>query len=125
MATDYAKRLQIPLEGNDTTKFYSLNGQIIAEGYVRIVIGGRGPYIEFEPWMIYRNSIRMPEEEEYRLNDPNVYYLEYRSIDISNVKVYAQLKPVDYADYLPGKCYISPFDLKTKNGIIIEKWRKL
>lgn len=124
MKTDYSKRLKISLTGNVTTKFYTLNGQIVAEGYTRIVIGARGPYIEFEPHMIYRHSLIMPEEEQYRLKDPNVYYLEYRTIDISNVKVYAQLKPVDYADYLPGKCYISPFDLKTDNGIIIEKLRK-
>ena len=124
MKTDYYRRLKIPVTGNPETKFYTLNGQIVAEGYTRIVIGGRGPYIEFEPHMLFKTSLIMPEDQEYRLKDSNVYYLEYRTIDISNVKVYAQLKPVDYADYLPGKCYISPFDLKTKDGIIIEKLKK-
>ena len=66
----------------------------------------------------------MPEDQKYRLEDRNVYYLEYRSIDTAFVKVYFQLKPVDYADYLVHKCYISPFDLITDDGRIIEKLSK-
>lgn len=124
MKTDYSKRLKIPMIGDNFTKFYTHLGQIVAQGYNRIVIGDRGPYIEFEPEMIYRTSVFMPEDQEYRLTSKNVYYLEYRTIDISNIKIYAQLKTVTYADYLPGKCYISPFDLKTDNGIIINKLKR-
>jgi hypothetical protein len=124
MKTDYTSRLKIPLIEDLETKFYTHSGQIVAVGYNRIVIGDRGPYIEFEPHMIYRTSLFMPEDQMYRLTDPSVYYLEYRTIDAEFVKVYFQLKTVNYADYLIRKCYISPFDIKTIDGPIIEKLRK-
>ncbi len=41
------KRLRIPLHGNERTEFVTKKGLLIAKGYVRVIDGGRGPYIEF------------------------------------------------------------------------------
>ena len=114
MATNYKDRLKIPLEGDDDTRFETRTGLHVATGYTRIVIGGRGPYIEFDPKHIEVANIHVPEDERDRLKEPKrsyVYYIEWRTNDEANVKVYEQLKKVDYADYRVGLLYISPLDL--------------
>jgi hypothetical protein len=124
--TDYFKRLKISLTGDSETEFTTNSGTKIAKGYERIVIGGRGPYIEFSKNQMLMESINIPEAEEKRLNDTNkiYYYWEYRSNDDSNVKVYYQKKTVDYADYKVQMFYVSPFDVLADGKVIIEKLRK-
>lgn len=107
---DYQKRLKIPLDGGDC-HFKTVSGVLIAKCYDRIVIGGRGPYIEFSDGMLINDTIFIPQEEEWRIDNPNCYYIECRT-KIDNVKIYHQKKTVDYADYKVGKWYISPFDLR-------------
>src|ERR1017187_334610 len=109
MAQDYQARLRIPVDGDPAMRLFTRSGTLVADGYLRVVIGGRGPYIEFQT--VWQSHLRVPAEELYRFNDPHVYYAEYRSHDKSNVKVYWQKKTVDYADYRVGRYYISPFDL--------------
>jgi hypothetical protein len=114
MATDYQERLRIPLEGNDHTRFETGTGLHVASGYTRVAIGGRGPYIEFLLGHLIWDNLHIPDGEKYRLDHPwkdRVYYVEWRTNDESNVKVYDQKKTVDYADYKVGLFYISPFDL--------------
>ena len=51
----------------------------------------------------------MPAEEKYRTEHPwkeRVFYVEWRTKDQSNVKVYDQKRTVDYADYKVGLFYI-------------------
>jgi hypothetical protein len=127
MATDYKDRLRIPLEGNDRTRFETRTGLHVATGYTRIVLGGRGPYIEFLPGQLVRENLHIPDEEEYRLDHPwkaRVYYVEWRTNDGSNVKIYEQSKAVDYADYKVGLFYISPFDLFVEGEPVITKLEK-
>lgn len=84
-------------------------GLLLAKGYKRVVIGGRGPYIEIEPQhMELRNTIHVAD---WRLSSPQAYYVELRSRCACNVKIYHQRRTVSYADYVPGLYYISPFDL--------------
>lgn len=83
----------------------------MAIGYERVVIGGRGPYIEFTDDQIQRDAIRIPTSKEYKLHNSMSYYHEYRSDDSSYVKVYYQKIGVQYADYKVGYWYISPEDL--------------
>lgn len=110
----YRERLQIPIDfGDCITRFYTRCGTHIATGYKRIVIGARGPYIEFEESNIIRESICIPENEMWRLQSNVSYYVEYRTNDICNIKIYFQKKTVNYADYKLDFYYISPFDLKT------------
>lgn len=121
MATSYEKRLKIPITGNPLTVFTTPSGLHIATGYNRIVLGGRGPYIEFEYESMKEKNMIVPDSEEYRLWDKRVYYIELRTTDVCKVKIYFQLKKVSYADYKLNKVYISPFDLLANGEIIIEK----
>ena len=97
--------LNIPIEGNNSTVFFCKDcGFSIASGYNRVVIGGRGPYIEFEEIHV-RGTIDLT-------NNYHKFFDEYVSICKDKIFVYFQLKTVSYADYVVGKFYISP-DLLT------------
>lgn len=85
-------------------------------GFNRIVVGDRGPYVEFLPGQIDTKDIHIPEKELWRLHDRRVYYIEFRTRGIENVMVYYQLRTVSYADYKIGMFYISPYDLYLTNG---------
>lgn len=112
--------LKIKLEG-DSVGLYTQTGIKMCDSYSRVVIGERGPYVEFYDTQINLKNIHIPREQLYRLSDLRVYYVEFRSNDISNVKVYYQLKTVAYADYRLGMFYISPFDLFLQDKTSIVK----
>ena len=112
-----AGRLIIPYKtGDSELKFYTSTGLLICRGYLRIVIGGRGPYVEFNESVIIDESIKIPRDQEWRIDNNRVFYIEFRTIDKSNVKIYFQKKEVYYASYKVGLCYISPFDLFLADG---------
>jgi len=94
-------------------RFFSYSGSLLAAGYNRIVHGGRGPYVEFVDRQICHANLVVPPAESWRLGSSRCYYDEYRSNDKSYVKVYHQKKCVNYADYIVGMWYMSPFDLVT------------
>jgi hypothetical protein len=108
-----AERFKIPIDGDSGINFYTKVGTLLASGYIRIVIGGRGPYIEFESGQIVHKNIYIPSDVEYKLRNDFSYYHEYRSRDESYVKLYYQRMEVSYADYKVGKWYIDPLCLKT------------
>ena len=117
----YQKRLKLPLNGSEDIQFFTHSGTLVAKGYIRVVIGGRGPYIEFDPKQIVEKSFDIPEEQQYRVKDKRVYYIEARSIDASYVKMYYQKRTVAYADYKVGMVYISPFELTSdKFPVLVE-----
>lgn len=110
-------RLNIPLNSEESSfsfPFCTNTGLVAAKDYNRVVIGQRGPYIEFSGHQIVRDNFFIPQDQKWRL-DPKwnylVYYIEFRTKDKSYVKLYYQQKEVKYADYVIGKMYISPFDL--------------
>ena len=85
----------------------------VATGYKRVVIGGRGPLIELPPGHLIWGGLQIPDEEKYRTQHPwkeKVFYVEWRTKDQSNVKVYERKRTVDCSDYKVGFNYISPFD---------------
>lgn len=99
----------------ESQMFQTLSGLVVATDYTRIVIGGRGPYIEFDPSHMIRSAWFVPPAQKYRLRDDwknRVFYYECRSKDESYVKLYVQRKTVSYADYRIGMLYISPDDLR-------------
>lgn len=105
-------------------EFKSKSGLLLATNYERLVIGGRGKYIEFSREQIIWNNFHIPENQKYRFDNSwknRVYYYEYRSNDKDNVKLYDQLKIVSYADYKIGKLYISPNDLIFDGELILIK----
>jgi hypothetical protein len=105
----YSEMLTIPIDGAKIPLFVNYPN-LIAYGYQRVVIGQRGPYVEFTKNQILDTELYIPKSQLYRLSDPKVYYIEFRTIE-NNVKVYYQMRNVAYADYLINHFYISPFDL--------------
>jgi len=110
----YQERFQISLDGDPDISFYTKSGLLIAKGYERIVIGGRGPYIEFSKSQIQHVNIFIPDHARHKLENEFSYYHEYRSKDKSYVKLYYQKACVSYADYKIGMWYIDPSLLKTE-----------
>jgi hypothetical protein len=108
--------LNVDKNGNCDVILYSKDGNVLSKGYNRIVTGGRGPYVEFTDEQINFKSFHIPKDQLYRTTDRRVYYIEFRSVDESNVKLYYQLQTVVYADYKIGMFYISPYDLFLSTG---------
>lgn len=100
--------------GSRPKNFYTKTGLLVATGYRRVVIGKRGPYVEFHFTDIKWNEFYIPDEELYRTESKVVYYEEWRSMDKACVKLYLQKRKVAYADYQVHRMYISPFDLFTE-----------
>jgi len=100
---------------------YTLNNEMISIGYERVVFGKRGPYVEFNKFQIQEKKLYIPTDQLYRLSDPKVFYIEFRTVDQSNTKVYYQLRNVAYADYKIGYFYVSPFDLQKNTGELCMK----
>jgi len=113
----WAKRLTLPLTCQAAHRhipFRTETGLLVARGYVRVVIGRRGPYIEFQPEQVDHTAIYMPDTCKWRLTSKMIYYREWHSADRAHIKFYEQVHPVAYADYQPGLWYASPFDLTTE-----------
>ena len=117
MGKSWRDRVKIPERGIHKFPLYSSSGELLTNGYTRIVFGGRGPYIEFDDSQILKNKFEVPEGQKYRLTNVVCFYVEYRSKDTSNVKLYHQKRKVKYADYKIGMYYISPFDLYQDWGL--------
>jgi hypothetical protein len=108
----YRQRLILPEEPpEDEVIFYTKSGFEVARWYERVVIGARGPYIEFCGEMLTKDGIHIPKEQEWRIKNGLCYYVEWRTNDECYVKIYNQKRIVDYADYQVGMWYVSPFDL--------------
>ena len=92
--------------------FKAAQGDIIATGYQRVVIGAKGAYIEFNKDDFVCKLITKPGQE-YRGKGKYKYvkYLYLVPADNQNIKIYHQQRTVDYADYKVGMFYIAPGDL--------------
>lgn len=108
------------LKGKDIP-IYSRNGTLIAEKYDRIVLGNYGAFIEIDKNDIILSNLKIKEGQEYRIQDPkyseHVKYHWYTTKDESDCKLYFQQKRVTYADYKPGKWYISPYEILNQREI--------
>ncbi len=102
--------------GINNVSLHTKTGEMISLGYERVVFGKRGPYVEFDKYQIQEKKLYIPSNQLYRLSDPKVFYIEFRSTDQSNTMVYYQLRNVAYADYKIGYFYISLFDLHKYTG---------
>jgi hypothetical protein len=117
----YEKLLNVPIvpvyrSNQDWHAIYTKSKTFVANGYIRIVLGGRGPYMEFSEVQIILSSFYIPRDQLYRLTDLRIYYVEMRSNDSAYVKLYYQKKTVAYADYKIGMFYMSPKDLCLADG---------
>jgi len=88
------------------------DGLAIAYRFNRIVHGGRGAYVEIPNNKVVLQNLYLPEGQEWRIGNIDVYYVEMRSLCETNAKFYFQQKLVEYADYQIGCWYVSPRDLQ-------------
>ena len=99
----------------DNCPLFTSEGTKIVNGFKRIVIGDYGAFVEIDKSQINKSAIKVKEGQEYRYTDDrfskHVKYLWLTAKDTSDCKIYFQKKTVDYADYLPGMYYISPFEV--------------
>jgi len=90
-----------------------LDGTSFLNGSNRIVIGGHGPYVEFNANNL-ECEILIPEKEKWRLDEKyNVKYFHMQPINREE-KIYYQIKEVDYADYQIDCFYIDLYLLTPK-----------
>ena len=99
---------------------YTSCGTKICSSYNRIVIGDYGAFVEFDSEPDDVSFIIQPGQE-YRVTDDryinNVKYIWLTVNDFSGVKIYYQKKTVKYADYIPGKYYVSVHECFTEEAI--------
>lgn len=106
-------------------KLTTHDGTVIATGVTDrgYVCGDYGVFLEIDPEQINRDNIKVQPGEEYRIADPkyanHVKYHWYTDNSGNHIKLYYQQKGVTYADYLPGKWYVSPYEVQVE--IIREK----
>ena len=117
--------------GNSALEFYDSKGEPIARGYEAIVYGDHGPYVEFKEEQIY-----WPTFCRHKLKGPGRTHFEHYNRDVS-IKLYGQFKtvadqpnppadsnpfacsnnrPEGYADYRPGRLYMSADALFESGG---------
>lgn len=101
------------LNGFDKTRSLEIKGVLFARRYNRIVIGDYGAWVEIEPDDILQ-PLHVPSGQEWRLDarycTENNISLKYHWYEYQKVKVYRQFDTVKYADYVPGKFYVSVLD---------------
>jgi len=95
-------------------RVFTKSGLQIAHDFERIVHGGRGDYIEISPEQMIGMNLYVPKDQMWRFNNSKVYYIEFRTVDVSNVMVYHQMRTVKYADYHIGYFYIDPENVVLK-----------
>lgn len=100
-------------------KLFFLDGVLFADCYDRVVVGGRGSYVELSAEQI-RVKLVSKFENELPTSVPNgesFYY--YWLVPTGRLeKVYWQVRTVTYADYKIGKYYISPDLVRNENSEI-------
>ena len=82
-------------KGNDL-KLYTIKGNLICDGYERIVIGDYGAFVEFRPDQASDNITCISELTG-----------RYTILDGSEIKIRLQKETVPYADYKPSMFYVS------------------
>jgi len=95
---------------------YLKDGMLLSNGFMRIVHGDRGDYVEIHPDQMCCDNLVIPPDQQWRVKNERAYYIEYRTKDSmgvlvrygGGVKVYYQKRTVDYADYRGGMYYVSP-----------------
>ena len=104
------------LDGERDAPLLTLSGTQLCTGYNRIVIGDYGAFVEITNQQMLHRNIQVMRGQEYRYQDPrfsaHVKYFWFTARDDSQCKIYLQERPVEYADYVPGMYYISPYEVE-------------
>lgn len=133
---DVEDKLKISEEGNASDKFYLPNGDLLCEGYDRIVYGDHGPYLEFSlnhlKAQLYSKFGNKVDTDNLPGEDYKYYYFWLTPRGNPDIKIYLQIKTVHnlpnaprredgkrssfnraegYADYKRGFFYVDPYSL--------------
>lgn len=103
------------LENKDCAlPLYTLEGTPIAKDFSKIVIGDYGAFIEIDEENILEHNIKVNKGQEFRYEDKYRSCKYYWLTDVMNsgIKIYHQKNTVPYANYVPGKYYASPYEVK-------------
>ena len=118
-ARDLYSKCVNKLQLDPNKPLYSIDGQLLANKFDRIVIGDYGAYIEYDLKDVPEGvTYSLAKGEEYRVQPywrNRVKYIWYTDL-IGNIKIYWQLKTVSYADYKVKKFYISPYEVIQKEA---------
>ena len=92
---------------------YTVSGTLVCNEFDRIVIGDYGAFVEFSREQANKDSFIIAPGQEYRLEPQysNAKYIWLTIPDDSNIKIYYQKHKVKYADYQPGKYYVSVYEV--------------
>lgn len=105
-------REQLPawakVDGDLDAVLVNSEGTVVCEGYIRIVVGDYGAYIEFDEVQQARGAPLDGWDGEAKANK----YVWLRTKDAAQTKVYYQIQRVKYADYKPGCFYVAPSDVR-------------
>ena len=86
----------------------------------KFVIGDYGAFLEINYQdMIISNLVIQPGEEYRIFNEEfnkRVKYIWLCPKSLEKIKIYHQKRRVSYADYIPNKFYISPYEVKNSIG---------
>lgn len=99
-------------------KLTTPNGNTLATGVSPrgFVCGDYGVFLEIEDNQINRGALKVQAGEEYRIDNPRyadrVKYEWYTDKENYGIKMYRQVRGVTYADYKPGKWYVSPYEVR-------------
>lgn len=93
----------------DDEPVFTPSGEVLAECFHRIVIGDYGAYVEFTPAGLV--DLIVPRGQEFRLRDDFKGKYIWYTTPQHDCKIYYQLRRVRYADYIPGKYYISVYEI--------------
>lgn len=119
------RALHIAEFGNPNTRFTSLSGHHIATGYLRVVYGDHGPYVEFHVnnmvrgiWIWRKKGPRAWYDEARLRAAPRELMLYYQKKSVSMLPnpprgrwSVCNNRPEGYADYRVGRIYASPDQL--------------
>ena len=79
------------------------------------MVGDYGAFVELSPSQANKDVFIIAPGQAYRIENPNysarVKYNWLSVADSSNIKIYEQKRPVDYADYKPGMYYVSVYEV--------------
>lgn len=102
-------------------EFKLKDGTTFAIDYVRVVVGGMGPYIEFKAEHIVV-PLKTQPGQEYRGHGKYqaVKYFWLTPADGPTIKVYHQRGKVNYADYKVGLYYVDPNELQFDGELYAE-----
>lgn len=104
---------QFNMNGSQNAHLFSRTGIPIATGYERIVIGDYGAFVEMSREQVFFDNFIIQPGQEYRQSNKykdNIKYDWYTTRE-EDIKIYFQKKKVAYADYIPGKFYVCPYEL--------------